>query len=84
MRYLYIFSIVLLFTCCTHNSKKTNLTHNSNSNYEQDLLRSPDNSFIEFFENFMWDKEFQKTRVIFPITIDEDMIITNKNNWKYI
>lgn len=42
-----------------------------------------DSLFVDFFENFMWDKEFQKSRVVFPFKQNSRNILAS-DNWKHI
>jgi hypothetical protein len=42
-----------------------------------------DTLFMLFFENFMWNKEFQKSRIVFPFRQD-DNYISNSKNWKHL
>jgi hypothetical protein len=42
-----------------------------------------DTSFLDFFENFMWDKEFQKSRVIYPIE-HEGIEFKSLKEWQYL
>lgn len=42
-----------------------------------------DTSFVDFFEKFMWDKEFQQSRVLFPIELNGNEIKTSKK-WKHL
>jgi hypothetical protein len=44
---------------------------------------SEDKSFTDFFETFMWDEEFQKSRTIFPYRKDNKTIQTAKD-WKHL
>ncbi len=39
-------------------------------------------SFMQFFSDFMFDQNFQQNRIIFPININ-DSIIESKNKWNY-
>lgn len=39
-------------------------------------------TFMEFFSHFMWDKEFQKSRVKFPININGQEI-KNQSDWEH-
>lgn len=42
-----------------------------------------DTSFLDFFEKFMWDKEFQQSRVLYPIQQHGNEIKTSKE-WRYL
>jgi hypothetical protein len=39
-------------------------------------------TFMEFFSQFMWDKDFQKESIIYPINLN-DIEIKEKSNWRY-
>jgi len=39
--------------------------------------------FMSFFENFMWDRELQKNKVVYPITIENKEIKSSKQ-WNYL
>ena len=42
-----------------------------------------DTLFMDFFEEFMWNKEFQKSRIVFPYRQD-NKTIANSKNWKHL
>lgn len=53
--YFYTFLIVLLISCNTEDSNKS--ISNTTENEE----------FVYFWDNFKFNKEFQRTRIIFPL-----------------
>jgi len=84
MKQLIIFVLIFFCACNSDNSKKTNLSVERESISKKESQLSADKSFMDFFETFMWDKNFQKSRINFPITIEDDMIIIDKSKWKHI
>ena len=79
---LLIMTILLL----SYNSenKKNETTVNDIINVEAENSEIiADTSFLDFFEKYMWDRDFQKSRVIHPIQLNGKEI-KNSEEWKYL
>ena len=44
---------------------------------------SPPQTFMHFFESFMWDEKLQKSRIIFPIEVD-GKTIEDSTSWQHL
>lgn len=50
---------------------------------DEDLERKePSETFMGFFENFMWNEEYQKSRIEIPLTFN-GRVINSANEWEY-
>ena len=79
----FILTFVML-SCNADKNQKNVTTDNEISTIEiENSEIKVDTSFFDFFEKFMWDKEFQKSRVIYPIEQDGKEIRTLKE-WQYL
>jgi len=78
---------ILLFACNNRKPKTVNeVKLPLEEKSETDKLISEileDKSFTDFFETFIWDEEFQKTRIVFPLKKDNKTIQTSKD-WKHL
>ena len=80
---LFILTILLL-SCNSEKNKKNETADKVTSNVEIKASEiKVDTSFLDFFEKYMWDKEFQKSRVIYPIQLNGKEIKTSAE-WKYL
>ena len=86
--------IMLLFSCQMKTAENNRTEETSQKNADSNPLLNeseesisdginPKVNFMIFFSNFMWDKEFQKERIVFPIFVNQHKI-ESKNEWKYI
>ena len=87
-----IFIIMLCISCSGEKQNKDQhssrvFLSNSEEVESSDGVRDleGDELFDDFFYNFVTDKDFQKNRVLFPITelINDEKIVLDKNNWNY-
>lgn len=84
MRSLYIIiSTFLVISCGSQKAKETTQQEKVNSIVETNKTATVDTSFMDFFDKFMWDKEFQKSRIVFPYRHDNKNITTSVN-WKHL
>jgi len=75
---------ILLLSCNSEKNQKNETTVKDISNVEVENSEIiADTSFLDFFEKYMWDREFQKSRVIYPIQINGKEI-KNSEEWKYL
>ncbi len=82
MRRVYLIILTVLFISC--NPGKNNETRiEEKSSVEMKATISVDSTFMEFFETFMWNKEFQKSRITFPIKHETKKIINSKD-WNHL
>lgn len=80
---LFILTIVLA-SCNSEKNQKNETTSNDTNNVEMKTAEiKVDSSFLDFFEKFMWDKEFQKLRVLYPIQLN-GIEIKALEEWKYL
>jgi len=80
---LFLLTIFLL-SCNSEKTKENETTDKEISNLEMKTAEiKGDTSFVDFFEKFMWDKEFQQSRVLFPIELNGNEIKTSEE-WKYL
>ena len=65
-------------------ANETKLPLEKKNEIEKSLLDiSVDTSFTDFFEMFMWDMDFQKSRIVFPLNKDGKTIQTSKD-WYHL
>jgi len=84
MRSLYIIiSTFLVISCGSQTAKETRQQQKDSSIVEMKTTTTVDTLFMDFFETFMWDKTFQKSRITFPITIDNETI-SDSSQWKHL
>ena len=85
MKQIILFlSTVLLLSCNSERTQKIETTDKEIGNVELKTAEiKSDTSFLDFFEKFMWDKEFQQSRVIFPIQL-KDNDIKNSEEWRHL
>lgn len=84
MRSLYIIiSTFLVVSCVSQKTKETRLQQNDSSIVETKKMATVDTLFMDFFEEFMWNKEFQKARIVFPYKQD-NKTISSSQNWKHL
>jgi len=80
---LFIMTILLL-SCNSEKNQKNETTVNDIIHVEVENSEIiADTSFLDFFEKYMWDKEFQKSRVIYPIQLNGKEI-KNSEEWKHL
>jgi hypothetical protein len=85
MKQITLFIVTILLLSC--NAEKTQ----KNETIDRDISKvevkpaaiKDDTSFLDFFEKFMWDNEFQKSRVLFPIQQNGKEINTAEE-WNYL
>jgi len=87
-RALITVSIGILLLSCSNRQPQTAdeivLSLEEENKIEKLLYEvSEDKSFTDFFETFMWNEEFQKSRTVFPFKKDNKTIQTAKN-WKHL
>jgi hypothetical protein len=82
--------IILLLLTCMYLSCSLEKNTDSEVNHDNDhidYLRTStlesDTSFLDFFEKFMLDKEFQQSRVLFPFQ-QYDKIIKSAKEWEHL
>jgi hypothetical protein len=87
MKYISILIILAAVACQTSSTQEENFNNvekpiikastpvpkEEPSEVEQ-LNNNRGQTFMEFFSQFMWDQEFQRTRVIFPINVNKQQI----------
>lgn len=79
--YVWIFLLVSCHSLKNQQNKPLNRTENS---FSDSLINAPkDTSFWVFFENFMWDKQFQQSRILFPIE-QNGKRIQKPEEWAYL
>jgi len=84
MRNLFvIISTFLVISCGSQTAKETRQQHKDSSIVETNKTATVDTSFMDFFDKFMWDKEFQKSRIVFPYRQDNKKITTSVN-WRHL
>jgi hypothetical protein len=98
MKYLTIIVIVVLsiFSCQNPASQKEKNEEIASDTVETSPIDTADQividsvpkqavqtqTFMEFFSQFMWDKDFQKESIIYPINLNE-IEIKRKSNWRH-
>jgi len=80
--------VVGIYTSCNNRQtqaikEKELLLEEKNEVEELSLIISGDTSFTDFFDKFMWDEEFQKSRIVFPFRKGNKTIQTSKD-WKHL
>uniref|UniRef100_UPI004049E7BE DUF4348 domain-containing protein n=1 Tax=Flavobacterium sp. TaxID=239 RepID=UPI004049E7BE len=85
--------ILILFCACKSDKNTTNskseepqkdlITNPIMAEIEHDLPLVDDSLFFIFFELFMWNAEFQKSRIVFPFQ-KENVQILKAENWEYL
>ena len=84
MRSLYIIiSTLLVISCGSQKTKETTQQQNDSSILGTKNVATVDTLFMDFFEEFMWNKEFQKSRIVFPYKQD-NKIISSLQYWKHL
>jgi len=84
MRSLYIIiSTFLVISCGSQKAKDTRQQQKDSSIVETNKTATVDTLFMDFFEKFMWDKEFQKSRIVFPYRQNNKNILSSVN-WKHL
>lgn len=83
MRTLFIIISIFLFLSCGSQTKKEIILKQISSSVGANKRATVDTLFMDFFEKFMWDKEFQKSRIVFPFRQDNKNISTSQN-WKHL
>lgn len=73
----------LIISCGSQKAKETRLQQKDSTIVEANKTDTVDIFFMDFFENFMWDNEFQKSRIVFPYRQDNKNI-TISQNWKHL
>lgn len=85
MKEIIIFFVSILILSCNSGKIQKSETSDTDNNFFD--INSSDNqtdtSFVDFFEKFMWDKEFQKSRILFPIKQNGNEIKTSEE-WRYL
>lgn len=77
-------STILLLSCNSEKTQKNETTEKDSSIVEiKSTEIKGDTSFLDFFEKFMWDKEFQQSRVLFPIQQNGNEIKTSEE-WRHL
>jgi hypothetical protein len=88
MRALLKILVILIIASC---QVKTNKNSKDSINaIDSEIVRAVDEpnetidnkTFMVFFENFMWDSEFQNERIIFPINYFGKQL-DSKHDWKF-
>ncbi len=93
MKILILITVVLVLASCQTKTQKSSETTPTlktqpaepvviEENFEVKQKLTNEESFMQFFSDFMFDQNFQKNRIIFPININ-DSIIESKNKWNY-
>jgi hypothetical protein len=81
---ILLLSTIIILSCNSEKSAKSMTTDADSIIVESS---SPENKgdtlFTVFFEAFMWDKEFQKSRVVFPFKKDSKTISIS-GDWKHL
>lgn len=81
---IYFIIATLLFSCNSEKKPQNDLINQDNNNVE---IKTPeikgDTSFVDFFEKFMWDKAYQKSRLLFPIVFNGKEF-KNSEKWKHL
>jgi len=80
MKEIILFILTILLLSCNFENKQKNDMSIAEMNTAEIKV---DSSFIDFFEKFMWNKEFQKSRVLYPIQLNGKKIKTLEE-WKYL
>jgi hypothetical protein len=85
MRVIILFlHTIMLLSCNSEKTQKNESTDKDRNIVEiKSIEINGDTSFLEFFDKFMWDREFQQSRVIFPIQL-KDNDIKSSEEWRHI
>ncbi len=75
---------IFMFSCNSEKNQKKEMKAMEINNTEIKTAEiKGDSSFVDFFEKFMWDREFQQSRVVFPIQLKGNYFKTSEN-WKHL
>jgi hypothetical protein len=86
------FLIIFLFGfyfCSNNQTNKTQGQINTDLQEKSDTLtinstgQTISENFVEFFEHFMWDSAFQKSRINFPISFNSEKVVS-ENDFNYL
>ncbi len=85
MKHTLLLLLTLLLLSCNQDKKYRNETPGKPS---RDITTGQpetkaDTSFWSFFEKFIWDKDFQRSRVSYPIRLNESDI-QSRDDWNYL
>lgn len=85
MKEIFLFLLtILLLSCNSGKTQKKESTEKDSNIVEINSTEiKGDTSFLDFFEKFMWDKEFQRSRVIFPIQL-RDNDVKSSEEWRHL
>jgi hypothetical protein len=72
-----------VFSCGSQKSKETKQQLKDSSIVVTNKSATVDTLFMDFFEEFMWNKEFQKSRIVFPYKQGNKTILSSQN-WKHL
>jgi len=85
MKIVLWITFVLPIVSCNNDTSKQSAPSEPESNLT--TYSSPeiikDSTFMDFFERFIWDYEFQKSRIVFPIKLGDSTVSTSAN-WHHI
>jgi hypothetical protein len=73
----------LIISCSSEKGKETKKQETIENFVMSTTVNSVDTLFMDFFEQFMWDIEFQKSRILFPF-IQDSKNIENSKDWKHL
>ncbi|WP_194778670.1 DUF4348 domain-containing protein [Pararhodonellum marinum] len=80
----FLMLIIFMLSCNSEKNQKNEMTAMEISNTEMKTAEiKGDSSFVDFFEKFMWNREFQKSRVVFPIKL-KDNNIKSSEEWRHL
>ncbi len=94
-RILFLFYLSLFFSCTFSEQEEAKSTDVKSTKEPVQETTPPklqiaevdtmveEASFMQFFESFMWDDFFQKTRTDFPIYSDK-VLISDSSSWTYL
>lgn len=88
---LYLFLIFIINSCTNrtdnnNNNSKISITDTlvkTNPVIDSNKIDNGQRSFMDFFEKFMWNDEYQKDRINFPIQFDNKTIESSKK-WNHL
>lgn len=86
MKEIILILLTIIFLSCNSEKSHQKETTNNNDGSEVEIKTAEvenDTSFFDFFEKFMWDKEFQKSRVQFPFQQKGNTIKTSED-WEHL
>jgi hypothetical protein len=85
MKEIILFLLTILLLSCNSEKSQNNESTDKDRNIVE--IKSTeikgDTSFLDFFEKFMWDREFQKSRVVFPIQLKDNDFKTSEE-WRHL